>query len=147
MEANLYIDVSLLAIALSMHITKRDRRIVLFVLVALFIHILLTSDGSPFNILDQEDEQEALGAPEDEGLENLPTLDEIIDHIEPVVVEEEKGFTHEDFVKSTVSSGVFGRQISTPQNMLTSTIFPQNSKDANGKLADARGSFFNSLVS
>ena len=143
MEANLYIDVSLLAIALSMHITKRDRRIVLFVLVALFTHILLTSDGSPFNIL----EQEALGAPEDEGLENLPTLDEIIDHIEPVVVEEEKGFTHEDFVKSTVSSGVFGRQISTPQNMLTSTIFPQNSKDANGKLADARGSFFNSLVS
>ena len=146
MEANLYIDVSLLAIALSMHITKRDRRIVLFVLVALFIHILLTSDGSPFNILEEEDEKEPLGAPEDEGLENLPTLDEILDHIEPTV-EEPKGFTHEDFVKSTVSSGVFGRQISTPQNMLTSSIFPQTSKDANGKLADARGSFFNSLVS
>lgn len=142
MEANLYIDVTLLAIALSMHVSKRDRRLVLLTLVVLFGHIILTS---PSNTIEEEvleeEEDEPLGAPTE--TVNAPTLDQILDKLEPV---EKKGFTNDDFVKSTVSSGVFDRQISTPQNMLTTSIFPNNSKEANGKLADARGSFFNSLV-
>lgn len=142
MEANLYIDVTLLAIALSMHVSKRDRRLVLLTLVVLFGHILLTSPPTTIEEEDlEEEEDEPLGAPTE--TVNAPTLDQILDKLEPV---EKKGFTNDDFVKSTVSSGVFDRQISTPQNMLTTSIFPNNSKEANGKLADARGSFFNSLV-
>ena len=141
MEANLYIDVGLLALALSMYVTKSDKRIILTVLVILFGHVILTMDQDDEELdeeLDDESDEPLGEAMEDEEEEKTLTLDDIIETMEKK--EEEK------IVHATVSSDVFGRQMSTPQNMLTRTIFPTNSKDANGKLADARGSFFNSLV-
>ncbi|CAM9214641.1 unnamed protein product [Ectocarpus sp. 4 AP-2014] len=58
-----------------------------------------------------------------------------------------KAPSNTDMFTTTVSSGVFNRQLSTTQANLTSTVFPSTSVEANGKLASARGFFFKSLVS
>jgi hypothetical protein len=144
MRANISIDVSLLAIVLAMYFTKQDQRMILILVATLVTHVILTSS---------EDEDGYYG--EDVGvlLGNARTGPEIKgDDPEEPEEPEEPGLppnplsSAEQF-KTTVSSGVFDRNISTPQTHLTSSIFPKTSQEANGKLADARGSFFESLVS
>ena len=123
MKSNISIDVSLLAIVLAMYFTNQDDRMTLILMVALITHVLLTSGG------DNEDLRHPyLGA-------------------QPVGAQPVGAQPSVDHVKTTVSSGVFERNISTPQTNFTSSIFPSTSQEANGKLADSRGSFFEALVS
>lgn len=157
MNGNLSIDVSILAVMLAMYITKQDDKMILGLMLVLVSHLFITMDDhlyedededendiqieNNFNVVDQDFENvtevENLGVAEDETpveekeviVEPVPT---------PVSLNQQS---------KTVSNGVFSRQLSTPQTNLTSSIFPKSSSEANGKLADARGSFFKSLVS
>ena len=91
MEANLYIDVGLLALALSMYVTKSDKRIILTVLVILFGHVILTMDQDDEELdeeLDDESDEPLGEAMEDEEEEKTLTLDDIIETMEKK--EEEK---------------------------------------------------------
>lgn len=149
MRANISIDVSLLAIVLAMYFTKQDDRIILILVAALVAHILMTSDD--------EEYAEHLGMDLGAGAEDLDETsveEQGPDEEPPLVVpedviapEQKKEFTPKEHFKTTVSSGVFDRSISTPQTQTTSSVFPRSSQEANGKLANARGSFFESLVS
>ncbi|CAM9101195.1 unnamed protein product [Ectocarpus sp. 12 AP-2014] len=163
-EPNLSIDVSLLAIILGLHAMKNDRNLILLLICILFAHVLLTS----------EDEW---GAGDDRLMSDGPTLEQTSDATSDAVahdglmgaaapnadaavtttttttpaaataVTETKNTLATDGFQGTLSSGVFGRQLSTPQTNFTSTVLPATSAEANGKLASARGSFFESLVS
>lgn len=157
MRANISIDVSLLAIVLAMYFTKQDDRMILVLVAILVTHILMTSDedymgnyGGELG-MGAEDEEES---PSEEQPNEEPLLVSQKDST-PLEQEKEtvpkepfpKPFTPREHFKTTVSSGVFDRNISTPQTRTTSSIFPKTSEEANGKLANARGSFFESLVS
>ena len=167
MRANISIDVSLLAIALAMYFTKQDNRMILVLVAALVSHVIITSDfEGPTNGHSRRVYLVGTGA---EDLEDLDDSDDLDKSEDPEVEEEQEESTEvmedsldtdqgpepieEDFLtpkkqfKTTVSSGVFERTISTPQTQLTSAIFPSSSSEANGKLANARGSFFETLVS
>lgn len=136
MRANISIDVSLLAIILAMYFTKQDDRMILILVATLVAHVLATSNDESFVELGMA------GTPgtNTSGVheKDAPPLTEPIDE------SPEPSAKH---FKTTVSSGVFDRNISTPQTQMTSSIFPRSSQEANGKLADARASFFKSLVS
>ncbi|CAM9090497.1 unnamed protein product [Ectocarpus sp. 12 AP-2014] len=148
-EPNLSIDISLLAIILGLYVTKNDRNLILLLLCCLFAHVSLTNDDN-----DDGDviEHSALGAAagdsadpgDDQSGKAAAEEDAVV-----VVADENAANTPRppDHFKTTLSSGVFDRQLSTPQTNLTSTVFPSTSEEANGKLASARGSFFEALVS
>lgn len=160
-EPNLSIDVSLLGIILGLYATKNDKNLILVLLCILFAHILLTNDddgehglavrehdGSNVegdneepsqveNVVDVADNSLGVGA-------DRSTVDINTKTTSPPPLPENKS---SDQVKTTVSYGVFDRQLSTPQTNFTSTVFPATSVEANGKLASARQSFFKSLVS
>ena len=150
-EPNLSIDVSLLAIILGLYATKNDRNLILVLICFLFAHVLLTNDD---DCIDDEDlsTDEKRSFYNDASTVVAHDFDDVSDDVgvaaaaAPDVVETPQTFATDSF-KSTVSSGVFDRQLSTPQTNLTSTVFPATSVEANGKLASARGSFFKSLVS
>ena len=151
-EPSLSFDVSLLAIILGLYVTKNDRNLILILICVLFGHVLLTGedhqDGGHFENLLSDDtsindkvdaKSESSFVATDEAL-GAATVAET--SATPVPE------THRtSSFQTTVSSGVFDRQLSTPQTNLTSTVFPATSIEANGKLASARGSFFKSLVS
>lgn len=128
-EPNLSIDVSLLAIILGLHARTSDRNLVLVLVCCLFAHVLLTNQET-----NDVPEHEALGAT------TGPVVAGEIEH-------ERAAVDTVDHFKTTVSSGAFDRQLSTPQTMFTATVLPATSSEANGKLASARNSFFESLVS
>jgi hypothetical protein len=153
MNGNLSIDVSILAVMLAMYITKQDDKMIIGLMLVLVSHLFITMDDhlyededdiqiqNSFNVVDQDFqnviEVEKLGVTEDETpVEQKKVI------VEPVSTP--VSFNQRS---KTVSNGVFSRQLSTPQTNLTSSIFPKSSSEANGKLADARGSFFKSLVS
>lgn len=164
MRANISIDISLLAIVLAMYFTKQDNKMILVLVAALVSHVIITSDFQEHGRYsrqvylvgagaeDSDDAEEDEEEQEQEGLEDV--IDESLDAdpetetdtLENVLVEEAILTPMKQF-KTTVSSGVFDRTISTPQTQLTSAIFPSSSSEANGKLANARGSFFETLVS
>ncbi|CAN0502677.1 unnamed protein product [Ectocarpus sp. 8 AP-2014] len=143
-EPNLSIDVSLLAIILGLYATKNDRNLILVLICALFAHVLLTNDEDDLNagVLQNASTvavtNDGLGAAVTGGVATAVT---------PTTVAKDDNPVAPDGFKSTVSSGVFDRQLSTPQTNFTSTVFPSTSEEANGKLASARDSFFESLVS
>ncbi|CAN0402610.1 unnamed protein product [Ectocarpus sp. 12 AP-2014] len=142
-EPNLSIDVSLLAIILGLHATKNDRNLILVLICVLFAHVLLTNDDDDLNIgvLEHASTAVATGG----GL-GAAVSDAVATGETPTTVAENENAVATDGFQSTLSSGVFDRQLSTPQTNLTSTVFPSTSEEANGKLASARGSFFESLV-
>ena len=133
MKSNISIDVSLLAIVLAMYFTNQDDRMTLILMVALITHVLLTSGG------DNEDLRHPYLGAQPVGAQPVGA--------QPVGAQPVGAQPSVDHVKTTVSSGVFERNISTPQTNFTSSIFPSTSQEANGKLADSRGSFFEALVS
>lgn len=145
-EPNLSIDVSLLAIILGLYATKNDRNLILLLLCFLFAHVLLTNDddddgddhGNNDNNVDDND------VDDDDDDSSLSDSNVFGDALGAAV---EKKPSVIDHFSTTVSSGVFDRQLNTPQTNLTSTVFPATSLEANGKLASARSSFFDSLVS
>lgn len=149
-EPNLSIDVSLLAIILGLHVTKNDRNLVLVLICILFAHVLLTNederDDSASSLLEETSAvattvaDDNLGAAASDAA-GIATTDA------PTLGTEPEKIVAADSFKTTLSSGVFDRQLSTPQTKLTSTVFPATSAEANGKLASARDSFFKSLVS
>ena len=156
MRANISIDVSLLAIALAMYFTKQDNRMILLLIAALVSHVIITSDFQEDNdeysrqvylVGAGAEDSENPGDPEiEEEQEGNVTEDPFGTDQEPEPIGEDVLTPNRQF-KTTVSSGVFERTISTPQTQLTSAIFPSSSSEANGKLANARGSFFETLVS
>lgn len=151
-EPNISIDISLLAIILGLYATKKDKNLVLLFICCLFAHVLLTRD------VEEEEEEKEKGVEDgdEDGVED-DVEDDVVDHLgvvpatDSTVAENRVSLpppvAHSDIFKTTVSSGVLERQLSTPQTKLTSTVFPASSAEANGKLASARDSFFNSLVS
>lgn len=153
MDGNLAIDVGLLAAMLGIYFTKKDDRIIIILMVILVSHMLITKDDhlyedeeiNQINIVDDSfDEDENLGATTD-GF----SAEQVSTTVEPAT-STHPGISDTTSLKqraNTVSNGVFGRQLSTPQTNFTSSVFPRTSLEANGKLADARGSFFKSLVS
>lgn len=154
MKTNISIDVSLLAIVLAMYLTKQDNRMILILVTVLISHVLMTSDYED----DHRDSHNImiLGAKNDEPGEESEIDQEITENVETIIdpamsetspVMNDTGLTPVEQFKTTVSSGVFERNISTPQTQFTSSIFPKTSLEANGKIADSRGSFFKSLVS
>lgn len=145
-EPNLSIDVSLLAIILGLYVTKNDRNLILLLLCCLFAHVSLTSESDDGDAVGDG----ALGVAAD-GLVD-PDVGRIVadEDDDTVVVKGDSAAVPPqcaDHSKTTLSSGVFDRQLSTPQTNLTSAVFPSTSEEANGKLASARGSFFEALVS
>ncbi|CAN0250195.1 unnamed protein product [Ectocarpus sp. 6 AP-2014] len=143
-EPNLSIDVSLLAIILGLYATNNDRNLILVLICALFAHVLLTNDEDDLNAgVNQNASTDAVA---NDGL-GATVTDAVATAITPTTVAKDESPVAPDGFKSTVSSGVFDRQLSSPQTNLTSTVFPSTSKEANGKLASARDSFFESLVS
>lgn len=152
-EPNLAIDVSLLAIILGLYVTKNDRNLILLLMCCLFAHVSLTSDdGDNENVVEAEPELEPepeLEAGADREAEP-DALGAAANGVRAIVHDGDDATTPvqpPDHFKTTLSSGVFDRQLSTPQTNLTSTVFPATSIEANGKLASARGSFFEALVS
>lgn len=156
-EPNLSIDVSLLGIILGLYATKNDKNLILLLICVLFAHVLMTNDDDDNNfanlLVDNVSEDDgsndinAVSRPADVSLGVGAATDAIdidTDATSPLPI---VGNDNADNFKTTVSSGVFDRQLSTPQTNLTSTVFPATSIEANGKLASARGSFFKSLVS
>lgn len=158
MDGNLAIDVGLLAAMLGLYFTKKDDKVIIILMVILISHMFITKDDhlyeyeepeveilNEINIVDDSfDEDENLGATVD-GF----SAEDVSTRVEPAT-SNTPGISEAVSLKqraSTVSNGVFGRQLSTPQTNLTSSIFPKTSLEANGKLADSRGSFFKSLVS
>ena len=159
-EPNLSIDVSLLGIILGLYATKNDKNLILLLICVLFAHVLMTNDDGDNNNLaylladnvvseddgSNDDISEDDGSNDDISVESRPGdaslgVGAATNAIDTNINENTDNF------KTTVSSGVFDRQLSTPQTHLTSTVFPATSIEANGKLASARGSFFKSLVS
>lgn len=160
MRANISIDVSLLAIVLAMYFTKQDNRMILVLVAALVSHVIITSDFDEHNdyprnmyrvgagVKGSEDEEHTEDQEEQEESLNVTDVTVDPDSQEDTVEKQERDtLTPKKQFKTTVSSGVFERKISTPQTQLTSAIFPSSSSEANGKLANARGSFFETLVS
>lgn len=144
-EPNLRIDVSLLAIILGLYATKNDRNLILVLICVLFAHVCLTNDEESSDVVEQTStvtDDDDLGA----AVSNVSVAAATAATSSTPVAENEKTVATDSF-KSTLSSGVFDRQLSTPQTNLTSTVFPATSEEANGKLASARDSFFESLVS
>ena len=143
MKSNISIDVSLLAIVLAMYFTNQDDRMTLILMVALITHVLLTSGGDNEDLRHPYLGAQPVGA-QPVGAQPVgaqPVGAQLVG-AQPVGAQPSV-----DHVKTTVSSGVFERNISTPQTNFTSSIFPSTSQEANGKLADSRGSFFEALVS
>lgn len=163
-EPNISIDISLLAIILGLYATKKDKNLVLMFICCLFVHVLLTRDA--------EDQAKGVEDGVEDGVDGDGDVDGDVDVKDDVrddvrddlgndlgvvpatdftVAENQVSrpfpFKASDIFKTTVSSGVFERQLSTPQTKLTSTVFPASSAEANGRLASARDSFFKSLVS
>ena len=153
MKSNISIDVSLLAIVLAMYFTNQDDRMTLILMVALITHVLLTSGGDNEDLRHPYLGAQPVGAQpvgaqpvgaQPVGAQPVgaqPVGAQLVG-AQPVGAQPSV-----DHVKTTVSSGVFERNISTPQTNFTSSIFPSTSQEANGKLADSRGSFFEALVS
>lgn len=139
---------SLLAIILGLYVTRNDRNLILL-MCCLFAHVSLTSENSDEYF---ETEADTLGAAKaDYNDEDTEGEEEQEAEEETAVVAGGDAISHPprppDHFKTTLSSGVFDRQLNTPQTNLTSTVFPATSVEANGKLASARGSFFEALVS
>ncbi|CAN0560295.1 unnamed protein product [Ectocarpus sp. 12 AP-2014] len=145
-EPNLSIDVSLLAIILGLYATKNDRNLILVLICVLFAHVLLTNDDDDDDLNVGALEHASTAVATDGGL-GAAVSDAVATAETPTTVADNENALATDGFKSTVSSGVFDRQLSTPQTNLTSTVFPSTSEEANGKLASARDSFFESLVS
>lgn len=160
MRANISIDVSLLAIALAMYFTKQDNRMILVLVAALVSHVIITSDfegptdghsrrvylvGAVAEDSEDPDDSDDFDKSEDPDVEEV--MEDSLDRDQGPEPIEGEFLTPKKQFKTTVSSGVFERTISTPQTQLTSAIFPSSSSEANGKLANARGSFFETLVS
>lgn len=138
-EPNLSIDVSLLAIILGLYATKNDRNLILVLICFLFAHVLLTNDDDDCLVVED------VSVDERSSVQDFDAVG--VAAAAPVPVTETPQTDTADSFKTTLSSGVFDRQLSTPQTNLTSTVFPATSVEANGKLASARDSFFKSLVS
>lgn len=165
MRANISIDVSLLAIVLAMYFTKQDNRMILVLVAALVSHVIITSDFDEHNDYSRDMYRVGAGGARSEDEEDIDDHEEQEESLDvtnvtegpastedtvetPALVNPERDtITPRKQFKTTVSSGVFERTISTPQTQLTSAIFPSSSSEANGKLANARGSFFETLVS
>jgi len=127
MRANISLDVSLLAIVLAMYFTKQDDRMILILMVALITHVLLTSGANDYeNHMYSHVGAQPVGA-QPVGAQPVGA--------QPVGAQPVGAQPPVDHVKTTVSSGVFERNISTPQTNFTSSIFPSTSQEANGKLA------------
>ena len=152
-EPNISIDVSLLAIILGLYTTNNDRNLILILICALFSHVLLTTFD------DNDRDTEAITS-FDDGVDaqDLPMVDDNddTDTESPALVADSSAdvgsapapkMSTANTLKTPVSSGVFDRQLSTPQTSLMDTVYPSTSIEANGKLASARGFFFKSLVS
>ena len=145
MRANISIDVSLLAIILSMYFTKQENNMILILIAILVTHVLITSDNDGYNDDSEQVQNQEVHLGTTNG--NVEKMETPVEQVVKPTSTKEKPFSPNDHFKTTVSSGVFNRNISTPQTQLTSSVFPRTSQDANGKLADSRGSFFESLVS
>lgn len=144
-EPNLRIDVSLLAIILGLYATKNDRNLILVLICVLFAHVVLTNDEGCSDVVDETStviDDDDLGA----AASNVSVASATASTYSTDVPENKKTVATDSFI-NTLSSGVFSRQLSTPQTNITSTVFPATSEEANGKLASARDSFFESLVS
>jgi len=151
-EPNISIDVSLLAIILGLYATKNDRNLILVLICFLFTHVLLTNDDDEcVDVVEDVSINKRRSAEVDEStIANDDSDDVGVAAAAPISITEPPKTPNSaaaDSFKTTLSSGVFDRQLSTPQSNLTSTVFPATSAEANGKLASARGSFFKSLVS
>jgi hypothetical protein len=151
-EPNFSIDVSLLAIILGLYATRNDRNLILILICVLFAHVSLTTNDTGFGDDSSIERENAVADAETHG--SVSIVADETSQAETTDVRAGLGSAPahktngvEDSFKTTVSSGVFDRQLSTPQTNLTDTIFPSTSVEANGKLASARGSFFKSLVS
>lgn len=154
MNGNLSIDVSILAVMLAMYITKQDDKMIIGLMLVLVSHLFITMDDHLYEDEDDVQIQNSFNVVGDQDFENIieveklgVTEDETPVEQKKVIVEPVSTPVSLNQQSKTVSNGVFSRQLSTPQTNLTSSIFPKSSSEANGKLADARGSFFKSLVS
>lgn len=141
LEPAISVNVSLLAIILALYATKNDRNVILLFICALFAHVLLAGDGGRTVVDDPDGDPSSLV-----GAVAGTDVDARADP-EAAIEAEIDSSPAASALRTTVSSGVFESQLSRPQTHLTSTVFPATSLEANGKLAAARGSFFNSLVS
>lgn len=164
----LAIDISLLAVVIALHVTKKDKNLELAVLAILFAHVIMTTDaitqspvskkigldrlGSSKFVLGTEKSRgptievaEADALDLDDSLVPPVNLDNAVANIDLTVNDEvviaEPPLTH------NTGDGEFERMFSVPkQASVTSVdVLPQNSIDANGKLADARTSFYKEL--
>jgi hypothetical protein len=154
MNGNLSIDVSILAVMLAMYITKQDDKMIIGLMLVLVSHLFITMDDHLYEDEDDVQIQNSFNVVGDQDFQNIieveklgVTEDETPVEQKKVIVEPVSTPVSLNQQSKTVSNGVFSRQLSTPQTNLTSSIFPKSSSEANGKLADARGSFFKSLVS
>lgn len=152
-EPNISIDVSLLAIILGLYTTNSDRNLILVLICALFSHVILTTfddDGGDTETAPSYDDggdTETVSMVDDNHDSDTESRVAITDSTADVGSAPVPNMHTADSFKTTVSSGVFDRQLSAPQTRVMDTVYPSSSIEANGKLASARGFFFKSLVS
>lgn len=152
-EPNICIDVSLLAMILGLHVTKNNRNLVLLLICVLFAHVLLTDDvqvvsgSNSDSVSDSDSDSDSKNDIVETEVQEAASADDSAVGAAPRAPQKPSVPPVTDSFATTLSSGVLSRQMSTPQTKRMSTVFPVTSVEANGKLASARTSFFESLVS
>lgn len=125
------IDVCLIAVILAMHVTKKDQNLKLLLIALMVAHIVFTTESllpSPSKAVEPTDEP----TDSSDARNKASDSDDIVPR--PVGA-------------NGVSSSGFSRQFSSPDQLSrTHDILPASSRGANGKLVDARTSFFSDII-
>jgi hypothetical protein len=148
LNSGLTIDVCLLAILIALHITKKDKDLEFLVLALLLVHVIVTTDSTCSSSENQNpvereitlgvaDENAHYGRKHVQDTPKIHETPEIVDS--PNLSDEEK--------RKSVSNSTFERQFTIPKEYSKmSSILPNDSASANGKLAQARSNFFSNIL-
>lgn len=151
-RGGLAVDISLLAVLIALHATRKNKNLELVVMALLFSHIIMTTEAFGFEDeaeeldgedgVDGVDEQEGLEPGEVENVENVELdKDEVSDEVSALGATRTSvkiSETTQDQRKS-VSDGEFDRMAFAAR---TSSNVP---REANLELAKSRSSFFEEL--
>lgn len=137
MNSCLAVDISLLAVLIALHATKKNKNIELVVMALLFSHVIMTTElFSKLPFIDAVESSSEVVEVVDAA--SSSTLGVAAEEVQP---KSSEGVGNKSMRKS-VSDGEFDRMTSvTP----TRRVSPNDSSEANVNLAKARTSFFAEL--
>lgn len=145
-NSSLAIDVSLLAILLALHVTKKNKNMEMIVLAILLAHVVMTTNPplsySNVNIVADE----YLGvSPETQAVpeEPVPNVEPEDLHVEKPIEKAGNMYKHIPPIKDSE----FRRQFTTPSGLAKiESVLPESSSDANQKIANSRSNFFADIL-